>query len=147
MASSSNSISISQPSFPIFDGEGYEHWSIMMTTMFRSQDLWELLEKGFSEQDEQSRVKENKKKDAKALYLIQQAVQRTLFSHIITTTLTKHAQTILQTEFQGASTMVEMKVQTLKQEFETSMKGSQCRSMSLARIMEAVNQTQAYDRK
>lgn len=57
------------PPLSFFDGEAYEHWSIMMKMLFRSQDLWDLVDKGFSEQDDEARVKENKKKDAKALYL------------------------------------------------------------------------------
>ena len=59
MASSNNSASLSQPSIPIFNGEGYEHWSIMIKTLFRSHDLWELVDKGFSKQDEEPRLKEN----------------------------------------------------------------------------------------
>ena len=55
---------------PIFDGEGYDHWSIIMKTLFRSQDLWELVEKGFSKHEEEARVKENRKRDASALYFI-----------------------------------------------------------------------------
>lgn len=48
MATNNISVSISQPNVSIFDGEGYEYWSIMMKMLFRSQDLWELVEKGFS---------------------------------------------------------------------------------------------------
>lgn len=74
MALNTNPVSISQAALPIFDGEGYEHWSIMMRTLFRSQDLWEFVENGFPEQDEEGKLRENRKKDAKALYLIQQAL-------------------------------------------------------------------------
>ncbi|KAF7839058.1 DUF4219 domain-containing protein/UBN2 domain-containing protein [Senna tora] len=71
-----------QTLIPIFDGEGYEFWSIKMKTIFISQDLWGAIEEAFQEAtpEEQStwaagRLKEYKQtmqKDAKALSLIQQ---------------------------------------------------------------------------
>lgn len=83
MASGSNSLNISQPTIPIFNLEGYEHWAIMMKNLFRSQDLWELVEKSFSKQDDEPRLKENRKGDAKALCLIHHAMQRLIFSCIV----------------------------------------------------------------
>lgn len=69
-----------QPLIPIFNGEKYEFWSIKMKTLFRSQDLWDLVEKGFADTDaDKARLKENKKKDNKALYSIQQAVSDAIF--------------------------------------------------------------------
>ena len=70
MAANGNSISISQPAIPIFKGECYEFWSIKMMTLFKSQDLWDLVENGYADPDEESRLKENKKKDSKALFFI-----------------------------------------------------------------------------
>ena len=61
-------MSISQPTLPIFKGENYGFWSIKMRTLFKSQDLWDLVENGYQEQDEEARLKENKKKDSKALF-------------------------------------------------------------------------------
>lgn len=43
-----------------------------MKMVFRSQDLWDLVEKGLVEDEAKDR--ENLKKDAKALSIIQQAV-------------------------------------------------------------------------
>ena len=34
---------------PRFDGKNYEYWSIIMKTMFMSQDVWEVIENGFLE--------------------------------------------------------------------------------------------------
>lgn len=75
MSSSSTTTSSStfaQPSVPQFNGEDYDHWSIMMMTLFRFNGLSDVVEKGFS--DDESKNLENKQKDAHALYLIQQAV-------------------------------------------------------------------------
>ncbi|CAL2260561.1 unnamed protein product [Prunus armeniaca] len=66
---------------PIFDGENYEYWSLQMKTLFISQDLWDLVEDGYEEPEKtstgkatpesQQALKENRKRDAKALFLIQ----------------------------------------------------------------------------
>ncbi|XP_039129026.1 putative disease resistance protein RGA4 [Dioscorea cayenensis subsp. rotundata] len=59
------------PPLPMFDGEDYGAWSIMMrTTCFSSQDLWDLIDKGIPEGEDEARMKEHKKRDSKALYLI-----------------------------------------------------------------------------
>lgn len=47
-----------------------------MKTLFKSQDLWDLVEYGFvdledPDEEAEERLKETKKKDAKALFLIQ----------------------------------------------------------------------------
>lgn len=53
-----------------------------MKTVFRSQELWELVEKGIGEGEDEARQRENKKKDAKALCLIQQAVDGPILDRI-----------------------------------------------------------------
>nr|GEX40123.1 retrovirus-related Pol polyprotein from transposon TNT 1-94 [Tanacetum cinerariifolium] len=68
MAASSNSLNVSQPQIPIFKGDSYEFWSIKMKTLFISQELWEYVESGYAEtNDDNNRHKENKKRDAKSL--------------------------------------------------------------------------------
>lgn len=62
-----------------------------MKTSFHSQDLLDLVEKGFSEQDDETRVKENKKKDTKVLYLIQQTLHHHILSLIATANTSKEA--------------------------------------------------------
>lgn len=63
MTTNSNSSNMSQPSARIFDGNGYEHWGIMIKTLFRSYDLWNLVDKGILEEGERTSVKEDKKRD------------------------------------------------------------------------------------
>ena len=88
-----------QPLIPIFKGEGYELWSIRMKTLLKSQDLWDLVERGFTDPDEESRLWENKKKYSKALVIIQQAVHDCIFSRISAATTSKQAWSIMQKEF------------------------------------------------
>ncbi|KAK2986468.1 hypothetical protein RJ640_000222 [Escallonia rubra] len=70
MASNGNAMSATQPLIHIFKGKGYEFWSIRMRTLLKSQDLWDLVEQGYPDPDEESRLKENKKKDSKAAMAI-----------------------------------------------------------------------------
>ncbi|GJX39408.1 hypothetical protein Tco_0252711, partial [Tanacetum coccineum] len=46
-----------------------------MKTLFRSQDLWDYVETGYEEnKEDEAHRKEHQKRDAKALFFIQQAV-------------------------------------------------------------------------
>ena len=74
---------------PIFKGEGYELWSICLKTLLKSQDLWDLVERGYADPDEESRLRENKKKDSKALVIIQQVVHDFIFTRISAATTSK----------------------------------------------------------
>ena len=70
---------------PVFDGEGYEIWSKKMKTLFLSQELWDLVEQGYKGFGENSKLglRECRKKDAKALYFIQQGVSHSIFPIIM----------------------------------------------------------------
>lgn len=60
---SSSSISISQPLIPNFKGECCEFWRIKMKTLFRSQDLWDLVESGYDNNDaDGGRLREKRRK-------------------------------------------------------------------------------------
>lgn len=74
MATNGNVVNMSQAAIPVFKGESYEFWSIKMKTLFKSQELWDLVENGYPDPDDEAKLKENRKKDAKALFFIQQAV-------------------------------------------------------------------------
>uniref|UniRef100_A0A3Q7HM55 Uncharacterized protein n=1 Tax=Solanum lycopersicum TaxID=4081 RepID=A0A3Q7HM55_SOLLC len=95
-----------QPLIPVFKGESYELWSIRMKTILKFQDLWDLVERGYTDSDEENWLRDNKKKDAKALVFIQQAVRDNVFSRIATKTTSKQAWSILQREFQGDSKVI-----------------------------------------
>lgn len=66
-----------QALIPNFKGEKYHLWSLKIKMMFRSHELWNLVENGFEYQNTQEsdkRLWENRKKDAKALFFIQSAL-------------------------------------------------------------------------
>jgi len=146
-----NDISSStQPLIPIFNSEKYEFWSIKMKTLFRSQELWDLIEDGFTDVaepnvEEEKRLKEIRKKDAKALFFIQQAVHETIFSRIAAATTSTDAWLILKTEFQGSSKVITMKLQSLRRDFETLfMKNNESVQDFLSRVSGIVSQMKSY---
>nr|KAJ0214204.1 hypothetical protein LSAT_V11C400219390 [Lactuca sativa] len=90
MAQNLNTINMSHPQIPIFKVDFYEFWSTKMKTLFKSQDLWDLVENGYAEASiDETRQKENQKKDAKALFFIQQAVDETIFPRICSRHITR----------------------------------------------------------
>ncbi|KAG6529060.1 hypothetical protein ZIOFF_011254 [Zingiber officinale] len=71
----------------------------------------DLVEKGFNDKDvDEGRLKENRKKDSKALFILQQAMHETIFSRIATATFSKEAWEILHTKFQGSSRVIAVKL-------------------------------------
>ncbi|KAA0045240.1 DUF4219 domain-containing protein [Cucumis melo var. makuwa] len=60
-----------------------------MKTLLKSQDLWDLVEQGYADPDDEGKLRENRKKDSKALVIIQQAVHDSVFSRIAAATTSK----------------------------------------------------------
>lgn len=81
-----------------------------MRTMFISQELWELVETGYDDSDDEKKLKDNRKRDAKALFFLQQAVSEEIFSGISAAKTSKEAWQILKTEFQGCSEVLQLTV-------------------------------------
>ncbi|KAK9026661.1 hypothetical protein V6N11_039496 [Hibiscus sabdariffa] len=92
-----------------------------MQTLFKSQDLWKLVEEGIAKTDDAAKIRENKKKDANALYLLQQATHDDIFQTILSASSSREAWLTLQQEYRGDSKVITVRLQTLRREFETSM--------------------------
>ncbi|KAH0653060.1 hypothetical protein KY289_030738 [Solanum tuberosum] len=148
MASSGNALSVAHPLIPVFKGESYEFWSIRMKTIPKSQDLWDLVERGFADPDEENTLRNSKKKDAKALVFIQQAVYDSHFSRIVAATTSKKAWSILQKEFQGDSKVIVVRLQSLRHDFETlMMKNGESIADLLSRAVEIVSKIRSCGEK
>lgn len=115
-----SSSSAKDDNVPFFDGENYNLWSLMMKTMFRSKDLWTIIEKGFNQEGDRNRINESMKKDGKALYLIQQALAKRILIRISEAKTTKQAWEIIKTEFQGNQTTLTVKLHDVHHEFHVA---------------------------
>ncbi|GKE14929.1 retrovirus-related pol polyprotein from transposon TNT 1-94 [Tanacetum coccineum] len=90
-------------------------------------------------------LKENQKRDAKALFFIQQAVDESIFSRISAATSAKQAWSLLKTEYQGSAKVITVKLQSLRRDFETSyMKNNESAQEYLAKISSIVSQMRSY---
>ncbi|CAN6552218.1 unnamed protein product [Malus baccata var. baccata] len=77
---------------PIFNGENFDFWQIKMKTIFRSYELWNMVESGYRapakeeelREAERKLLRENVVKDARALGIIQGAVSDQIFPRIAT---------------------------------------------------------------
>ncbi|XP_057826189.1 uncharacterized protein LOC131037941 [Cryptomeria japonica] len=150
------STSLTNPQIPQFNGKNYDYWAITMKALFCAQDLWEFVENGYQEpvdattynaltQAEKDLLKENKKKDSKALFLIFQGVNESIFPRIQVATKSKQAWDILQTAYQGMGKVKITKLQMLRRDFETIyMKESDTIESFFTQIIGLVNQIKTH---
>ncbi|XP_058745954.1 uncharacterized protein LOC131618815 [Vicia villosa] len=126
----------------------YDNWSIKMKALLGSQDVWDVVEKGFKEQDEASlsqgakdTLKESRKRDKKALFLIYKSVDEDTFEKISNVTTTKEAWDKLQTCNKGVDQVKKIRIQTLRGDFEhLFMEESELFSDYFSRVLAVVNQ-------
>ncbi|KAL4563656.1 hypothetical protein LXL04_027701 [Taraxacum kok-saghyz] len=84
---------------PKLTGRNYHHCDIQMKVLFESLDLWDIIDEGYEELDEDDDItaaqtmehKAKKKKDKKALFTIYQAVEDHIFERISNTKTSKEA--------------------------------------------------------
>ncbi|XP_074322761.1 uncharacterized protein LOC141659731 [Apium graveolens] len=150
MAATNQGVNIQQPTMPIFNGENYDYWSLKMKTLFQSQDLWDLVESGYDEStnlinDQKEALKETKKKDANALFFIQQAISESLIPRTMRVATAKEAWEVLQEKFQGNSNVRSIKLQSLRRDFENlNMNEFESLKDYFSKINEIVNQMALY---
>ena len=90
---------------PIFDGTHYDLWDTKMKTLFKSQNLWDIV----NEPQNTCISNEAQRKDASALYLIQQSLAQNVFRRITEASTAKEAWDLLKNEF-----LDDRKVRTIK---------------------------------
>lgn len=145
MASGSGTSEFSHPSLPVFKGDGYERWSVKMMTLFQSQDLWSVVEQGPLKEGTDEQKKESMKVNAKALFLIQQAVEESIFDRIVRFKTAKEAWDHIQSKFHGSSRIVTVKRHTLRQKFEVlQMRENEGMQQYVSRVISLVNQIKGF---
>ncbi|XP_070680041.1 uncharacterized protein [Malus domestica] len=134
--------------------ESFENFLIKMKTIFRSHDLWDMVEKGYSppakrEEEitatEYKNLKENIVKDAKALGIIQEVVSDEIFPRIAILETANEAWDILKQEFIGDKQVRFVKLQSLRRDFEyTRMGEHEAFSVYLVRLFDLITQMKSY---
>eukprot|EP00253_Pinus_taeda_P009530 PITA_09530 len=100
-----------------------------MTTLFASQDLWEIVEDGFYEPTDENEfnrltpaekdlLKSNRKKDSKARVLLYLAVDQSVFPRLAAAKTSNEAWETLKTAYQGMEKVKTAKLQLLRRDFE-----------------------------
>ncbi|XP_077234703.1 uncharacterized protein LOC143876907 [Tasmannia lanceolata] len=138
-----------QPQLPRFNGKNYNQWSIQMKVLYGSQDLWDIVETGVEEPEDQTaltslqlnELRDNRKKDKKALFFIYQAVDEVIFERISSVTTAKEAWDTLYTSYKGEDKVKLVRLQTLRCEFDAlRMKDSESVEDFFNRVISLVNQ-------
>ncbi|XP_073111813.1 uncharacterized protein [Elaeis guineensis] len=140
---------LSQFPLPRLTNTNYKNWSIYMKALLGSQDIWDIVERGYEEAGEvdtltvQQRevLRDKRKKDKKAFYFIYQAVDESAFEKIAAATTSKEAWEILQNAYKRIEKVKKIRLQTLRGEFEAlQMKESKSISNFFTRVLTIVNQ-------
>ena len=90
-----------QTQIPKLNGNNYESWQIQMKALFGSQELWKVVNDGYVEptteqeatysMEQKTTLKEERKKDKKALFLLYQGVGESFFEKISKSKSSKEA--------------------------------------------------------
>ncbi|XP_039135695.1 uncharacterized protein LOC120273112 [Dioscorea cayenensis subsp. rotundata] len=140
MAANGSSAGSSQINVPPFNGDGYNLWSLKMETILLSRDLWGMVEKGYNEEEEDEHKRmEYIKRNAKALCLIQQALDAKVLIRLSQTRNAKKAWDILKGEYQGCTKNVAAQLHSHRQDFEnTRMKTEEKVQDYISRVLTVV---------
>ncbi|XP_028065737.1 uncharacterized protein LOC114268722 [Camellia sinensis] len=148
-----------QPQFSKLSKENYENWSIQMQVLLASKDLWELVDRGYDEpatlEDEENlndtqktSLKDSRRKDKKAMYLLYQGIDESSFEKISAATTSKEAWSILRISHRGIEKTIRVRLQVLRGEFEMlHMNENESISKYFNRILTIVNQMRRYGEK
>ncbi|XP_035838960.1 uncharacterized protein LOC110901064 [Helianthus annuus] len=113
-----------QTQIPKFTGQNYYHWHIQIKVLFESQDLWNIIDEGFKElganptEEATATYKDAVKKDKRALHIIFQSVNETIFERIALAKTSKEAWNILHKSYKGENRVKNIKLQSLRSDFD-----------------------------
>jgi gag-polypeptide of LTR copia-type/Domain of unknown function (DUF4219) len=143
---------IAQFGAPTLSGDNYQIWRVKMETLLVSQGLWDVVSDGYATFPEgheltdvqKNQLKDDKMRDAKALFMIQQGVTESIFSRIITAKKSKEAWDLLEQAFQGSSKVHAVKLLNLRRQIQNvRMLESQRVREYYNQIVELMNQMRA----
>jgi gag-polypeptide of LTR copia-type/Domain of unknown function (DUF4219) len=105
----------------------YNNWSIQIKVLLGAQDVWDVVETGITQPENDAShtlqqvklQKEKVVKDKAALYILYQAVDEAGFEKIAGAVTSKEAWETLQTAYRGADWVKQMRFQVLRGELES----------------------------
>ncbi|XP_070057543.1 uncharacterized protein [Nicotiana tomentosiformis] len=139
--------------YPYLTKDNYEKWCLRMKAIVGSQDVWEIVDRGYAKFDNEEALPQNKKdvlaktrkKDQQAIKLIHQYLDNAMFEKVADATTSKEAWGILQNSFQGVDKVRKVKLQTLRADSEVlKIKESECISNYCSKVKAVVNQLGRY---
>ena len=120
-----------------------------MKALLGAHDVWDIVENGYEDpqddtglsQQQRDKLRDARKRDKKALYLIYQALGDDDFEKISSASTAKEAWEKLQNSYKGAEQVKKVRLQTLRGEFESlHMKESELVSDYFSRVLAVSNQ-------
>ncbi|XP_059654968.1 uncharacterized protein LOC132301757 [Cornus florida] len=138
---------------PRFTKDNYENWCIHMKAILGAQDVWEVVLKGYNEQEDEAILSQAekdvlqtmRKKDQKVVMTIHQYLDDGMLQSVSSAKNVKQLWKILQNSFQGVDKVKKVRLQTLRGEFEALyMKESESISDYFSRVLAIVNQLRRY---
>nr|KYP66215.1 Putative disease resistance protein RGA4 [Cajanus cajan] len=127
----------------------YDNWCLQMKTLLGSQSLWDIVEKGFQEPEEDedqsvaqiAALEKTRVKDKSALYFLYNAVDESGFEKIANAASSKEAWKILEVAHRGNHRVRQIRLQTLRGEFEClKMEDKEQVSEYITRVEKVANQ-------
>ena len=138
---------------PRLTKDNFSSWCIRMKALLGSQDAWEIVDKGYTEpenetslsQAQKDALQNTRKKDQRALTLIHQAIDDGNFEKISGAATAKQAWQILENTFKGVDQVKKVRLQRLRGEYETlHMNESELVSDYITRLLTVVNEMKRY---
>ncbi|XP_010923004.1 uncharacterized protein [Elaeis guineensis] len=140
-----------QIQIPKLTKENFGNWCIQMKSLFGSQDLWEIVNDGYTEptpdqergynQNQKEVLRVTRRRDKKALFQLYQALDEVTFERIAEATSAKQAWDTLSIIFKEEEKVKRIRLQQLRGEFEVAtMKETENIFNYFSRILVIVNQ-------
>ncbi|XP_052723895.1 uncharacterized protein LOC128193810 [Vigna angularis] len=145
MANLANSVSLPQLTKKV----NFDNWSVQMRALLGSQDVWDVVESGYEEPTDDegqtaaqlAALKKTRVKDKSALYILYRAVDESGFEKIVNAKSSKEAWQILEKVYKGDNRVKQVRLQTLRSEFESlRMEEKERVSEYISRVEAVANQ-------